>query len=72
MMMCPFTTPTNPPTHTWQRGEWGQRGAEDTGVAFLSGGGTVVQRVLAAGEKYVIDDKALVAAESSVDIGALS
>ena len=39
------------------------------GTAFLNAGGTVVQRVLAGGEKITVDTAALVACADTVDIG---
>ena len=39
------------------------------GVVFLSGGGTIVQKALQPGEKYVLDTPSFMAAESSVSIG---
>mmetsp|Transcript_28148 Transcript_28148/g.74300 ORF Transcript_28148/g.74300 Transcript_28148/m.74300 type:complete len:169 (+) Transcript_28148:288-794(+) len=40
-----------------------------TGVAFLNAGGTVMERELAPGEVLLVDKHALVACESTVDIG---
>jgi len=39
------------------------------GVAFLSGGGTVVQKVLAPGENYILDTPSFMACEASVTLG---
>lgn len=39
------------------------------GIVFLSGGGTIVQKALQPGEKYVLDTPSFMAAESSVSIG---
>jgi len=41
-----------------------------TGMVFLAGGGTVIQKFLAQGEEYIIASDAFMAAEASVDISA--
>ena len=38
------------------------------GIAFLSGGGTIVQKQLAVGESYVLDTSCFLAAEQSVQV----
>ena len=43
------------------------------GVAFLSGGGTIMQKQLQPGERYMLGDtQSFVAAEASIGIGPLA
>ena len=43
------------------------------GVAFLSGGGTIMQKQLQPGERYMLGDtQSFMAAEASIKIGPLA
>jgi Mitochondrial biogenesis AIM24 len=43
----------------------------DGSIAFLSAGGTIVYRKLAAGEKVTVDTRSIVAMEDSVSLGVM-
>lgn len=43
--------------------------ANGTGTIFLGGGGTVVSKVLAEGETFVVDESSLLGYQSTVDVG---